>query len=77
MHWHLGRNEKSRQLYVALLEIGGPNTAGTVAFTAFNSPFRRDRKMARNVTGAANLSEVFVDSPVAMCERRDPKVLPV
>ena len=49
--------------------------AGLVVLTAFISPFRAERDMAREVIGAENFIEVFVDTPLAVCEQRDPKGL--
>lgn len=49
--------------------------AGLVVMTAFISPFRAEREMARELIGAANFIEVFVDAPLAVCEQRDPKGL--
>jgi bifunctional enzyme CysN/CysC len=43
--------------------------------TAFISPFRAERQMARELIGAENFIEVFVDTPLAVCEQRDPKGL--
>ena len=51
--------------------------AGTVAITAFISPYRCDRDLAREAHASADLSfvEVFVDAPLEVCEQRDPKGL--
>lgn len=49
--------------------------AGLIVMTAFISPFRRDRDMARSRIGADRFFEVFVDTPLANCESRDPKGL--
>ena len=49
--------------------------AGLVVLTAFISPFREDRESARSLIGEANFIEVFVDTPLAECEQRDPKGL--
>ncbi len=51
--------------------------AGTVAITAFISPYRIDRQRARAVAleAKAEFIEVFVDAPLAVCEERDPKQL--
>lgn len=49
--------------------------AGLIVITAFISPFRRDRALAREVIGEANFIEVFIDTPLNECERRDPKGL--
>lgn len=49
--------------------------AGIIVITAFISPFRRERELARALIGADRFSEVFVDTPLAVCEARDPKGL--
>lgn len=49
--------------------------AGIIVITAFISPFRRERELARDLIGAERFSEVFVDTPLAVCEARDPKGL--
>jgi len=49
--------------------------AGTVALTAFISPYRRDRDAVRAALPAGDFIEVFVDAPLEVCEQRDPKGL--
>lgn len=51
--------------------------AGVVALTSFISPYRHDRDAARKIHSDAGIEffEVFVDTPVAECENRDPKGL--
>ena len=49
--------------------------AGLVVMTAFISPFRTEREMARQLIGAEHFIEVFVDTPLEVCEQRDPKGL--
>jgi len=51
------------------------NDAGIIAITAFISPYRADRAMAREVVGAERFIEVHVAAPLEVCERRDPKGL--
>jgi bifunctional enzyme CysN/CysC len=51
------------------------NDAGLIAVTAFISPYRADRSMAREIIGAERFMEVFVDAPLQVCEGRDPKGL--
>jgi len=47
--------------------------SGLVVMTAFISPFRRERRMAREIAGDIDFVEVFVDTPLEICEARDPK----
>ena len=49
--------------------------AGVVALTAFISPYRRDRDHVRAALSAGDFVEVFVDAPLEVCEKRDPKGL--
>ena len=49
--------------------------AGLVVITAFISPFERERDMAREVIGSEHFVEVYVDTPLAVCEQRDVKGL--
>ena len=49
--------------------------AGLIVMTAFISPFRAEREMARELIGTDNFVEVFVDTPLDVCEQRDPKGL--
>jgi adenylylsulfate kinase len=54
-------------------------SAGIVVLSAFVSPYRRDRDLVRQLVeraeGAGDFIEVFVDAPLEVCERRDPKGL--
>ncbi|MFR0656380.1 adenylyl-sulfate kinase [Pantoea sp. SIMBA_079] len=49
--------------------------AGLVVLTAFISPHRAERQMVRDLLGEGEFVEVFVDTPLAVCEARDPKGL--
>ncbi|WP_017345514.1 adenylyl-sulfate kinase [Pantoea sp. A4] len=49
--------------------------AGLVVLTAFISPHRAERQMVREQLGEGQFIEVFVDTPLAICEARDPKGL--
>ncbi len=49
--------------------------AGLVVITAFISPYRSERRMARDLLEAGEFIEVFVDTPLAVAEARDPKGL--
>jgi len=49
--------------------------AGLIVITAFISPFRSERAMARGRVRPEEFVEVFVDTPLAVAERRDPKGL--
>ncbi|GGD67109.1 adenylyl-sulfate kinase [Lacimicrobium alkaliphilum] len=49
--------------------------AGLIVITAFISPFKTDRKFCRNMLEPGEFIEVFVDTPLEVCEQRDPKGL--
>jgi len=49
--------------------------AGLIVITAFISPFKSDRQMARNLVEQDEFVEVHLDAPLAVCEGRDPKGL--
>lgn len=49
--------------------------AGVVALTAFISPYRRDRDAVRATLEQGDFVEIFVDTPIEVCEQRDPKGL--
>ena len=49
--------------------------AGLVVITAFISPFISERDYARSIIADNEFVEVFVDTPLEICERRDPKGL--
>jgi len=47
--------------------------SGLIVMTAFISPFRRERRMAREIVNDIDFIEVYVDTPIEVCEARDPK----
>ena len=49
--------------------------AGVVTLTAFISPYRRDRDAVRATMKDGEFIEIFVDAPLDVCEKRDPKGL--
>ena len=49
--------------------------AGLIVSTAFISPFKADRDQARSIVNEGEFVEVFIDTPLAICESRDPKGL--
>ena len=49
--------------------------AGLIVLCAAISPYRRDRALARALVGDDRFVEIFVDTELAECERRDPKGL--
>jgi adenylylsulfate kinase len=48
--------------------------SGTIVMTAFISPYREDRKLARDLIGS-DYVEVYVNTPIEECIKRDPKGL--
>ncbi|MCA8234591.1 adenylyl-sulfate kinase [Burkholderia cenocepacia] len=51
------------------------NDQGLVVIAALITPYRRERALARAIIGASRFVEVFVSTPLAVCEARDPKGL--
>jgi len=49
--------------------------AGLICIVAFISPYRADRERARSLLPAGRFVEVFLSTPLEVCERRDPKGL--
>jgi bifunctional enzyme CysN/CysC len=49
--------------------------AGLIVLVTFISPFRSDRKMARSKFEDGRFIEVYVDTPIEVCEKRDSKGL--
>ena len=49
--------------------------SGLVIVVSLISPWRKDRERAREIIGADRFVEVFVDTPMEICEARDPKGL--
>ncbi|WP_257282162.1 MULTISPECIES: adenylyl-sulfate kinase [unclassified Endozoicomonas] len=49
--------------------------AGLIVLSAFISPFTSDRRMVRNMLPEGEFIEVFINTPLDVCEQRDPKGL--
>ncbi len=49
--------------------------SGLIVSTAFISPFAHDRAMAAKLLAAGEFIEVYIDTPINVCEQRDPKGL--
>lgn len=49
--------------------------SGLIILTAFISPFESDRNLVREMTRPGEFIEVFIDTPLNVCEQRDPKGL--
>lgn len=49
--------------------------AGLIVLSAFISPFREDRKIVRELFESGEFIEVYVNTPLTICEARDPKGL--
>lgn len=66
------RNENIRRVgEVANLMVD----AGLIVLTAFISPFKVNRKIVRDMLKEREFIEVFIDTPIEECEKRDPKGL--
>ena len=51
------------------------NDAGLIVLTSFISPFRRDRRNAKEIIGEEHFVEIYVSTPLSECEKRDVKGL--
>ena len=49
--------------------------AGLIVLVSFISPFENERRLAREIAGDLDFVEVYVDTPLEICEARDPKGL--
>jgi len=49
--------------------------AGIIVLSAFISPFQEDRKQVRTLVAEDEFIEIFIDTPLEVCESRDPKGL--
>jgi adenylylsulfate kinase len=49
--------------------------AGVITLTAFISPFIKDRQIVRDLVGEGEFIEIYCQSPLDICEQRDPKGL--
>ena len=49
--------------------------AGLIVLVSFISPFENERRLAREIAGDIDFVEVYVDTPLEVCEARDPKGL--
>ncbi len=49
--------------------------AGLIVLVSFISPFEKERRLAREIAGDIDFSEIYVDTPLEVCEARDPKGL--
>tara|TARA_S200000501_G_C20571693_1_gene633205 strand:- start:92 stop:694 length:603 start_codon:yes stop_codon:yes gene_type:complete len=71
----LGFDEKSRVENIR--RIGEVSKlfldAGIITLTAFISPFKSDRSLVRTLFEERDFLEVFIDTSLEVCERRDPK----
>ena len=67
-----GRKENIRRI----AEVGKLfNDAGVVLITAFISPYREDRAVARQILGPDRFIETYVAANLEVCEQRDPRGL--
>jgi len=71
----IGFNEKDRAENIR--RIGEMSKlfvdAGIIAITAFISPYRKDREKIKSLFSKEQFLEIFVDCPIEVCAKRDPK----
>lgn len=61
----------SRTIDLAMTKIN----EGYIVIVALISPFAKDRDLARNIIGPSRFLEIYVNTSLAECEKRDPKGL--
>ena len=67
-----GRTENVRRVAeLSLLMLD----AGLLVLAALVSPYRRDREFVRSKIGKERFIEIYIDTPLSICEQRDPKGL--
>jgi bifunctional enzyme CysN/CysC len=49
--------------------------AGLIVLVSFISPFRSERRLARDLMEEGEFMEIFIDTPIEVCQERDPKGL--
>jgi bifunctional enzyme CysN/CysC len=49
--------------------------AGLIVLVSFISPFRSERRLARDLMEEGEFMEIFIDAPIEVCQQRDPKGL--
>lgn len=69
---HQGRSENIRRVSEVSKLLAD---AGLIVLTAFISPFRHDRALARALIGDSDYVEIFINASFDVCEARDPKGL--
>lgn len=74
---NLGFSEKDRVENIRrIAEVSKlMNDAGLIVLTSFISPFRKDRRNAKEIIGKDSFVEVYISTPIEECERRDVKGL--
>ena len=74
---NLGFSEEDRAENIRRIgEVGKLFTdSGAITLTSFVSPYRADRDSVRAIMAAGEFVEVFVNTPLELCEQRDPKGL--
>ena len=70
-----GREDRAENIRRAAEVCRILNASEVVAIAALISPYQSDREMARRIVGPASFHEVWLSTPLAVCEQRDPKGL--
>ncbi|CAN7757688.1 adenylyl-sulfate kinase [Caballeronia sp. LjRoot29] len=71
----LSRRDRSENIRRVAQSCQQLNDTGIVAIAALISPYRADRAMARRTIGKKRFIEVYLATPLRICEARDPKGL--
>jgi bifunctional enzyme CysN/CysC len=67
-----GNRDRSENIRRAAHVARLMNEAGVTVLCSFISPFEKDRQLARTIVGEQNFLEVYLSTPLATCEERDP-----
>lgn len=69
------RQDRSENIRRVAQRCRALNEAGTWVIAALISPYRDDRRMARQIVGESTFFEIYLATSLAVCEARDPKGL--
>ena len=69
------REDRSENLRRAAWLCRHINQSGLICFAAFISPYAQDRELVRSFIGSSNFFEIYLSTPLSVCEARDVKGL--
>ncbi len=69
------REDRSENLRRAAWLCRHINQSGLICIAAFISPYAQDRELVRSIIGSSNFFEIYLSTPLSVCEARDVKGL--